>query len=83
MCKFRELTVIPCDLRLLEANRPCHPIMHIPLCQSRYTRANNLVALSGSGSFIILHSIGGRIMGQTIAYANEKAVSRITEKKKD
>jgi len=44
-------------------------------------RANDLVALSGSGSFMILYSIGGRIMGQTIAYANEKAVSRITEKK--
>lgn len=73
---YRVISVLIRDKR-----RPSHLIMHIPLCQSWYMCANDLVALSGSGSFIMLNSIGGGIMGQTIAYANEKAVSRIIEKK--
>lgn len=64
MCKFRE----PTDKR----RRPYHSIMHTALRQSQYTRAIIiLVALSGSGSFMTLHSIGGGISGQTIVYANK------------
>lgn len=82
MCKFTDTPVWSLFIRGKPSPFSPDHAYYTPLCQSWYTRANDLVALSGSGSFIILHSIGGGIMGQTIAYANEKAVSRITDKKK-
>lgn len=68
MCKSRELTDTYRAISSLEANASISiQSYNYALCQSYNSHALyliNLVALSGSGSFMTLHFIGDGTMGQ-------------------